>query len=42
MLADWLVLLLFPLPFSPWLEPYHAVPMLTAAVLLVAVAMDQT
>jgi hypothetical protein len=42
MLADWLVLLLFPLPFSPWLEPYHGVPMLTAAVLLVAVAMDQT
>jgi hypothetical protein len=41
MLADWLVLLLFPLPFSPWLEPYHAVPMLPAAVLLVAVAVDQ-
>ena len=41
MLGDWIVLLLFPLPFSPWLEPYHAVPMLPAAVLLVAVALDQ-
>jgi hypothetical protein len=41
MLADWLVLLLFPLPFSPWLEPYHGVPMLPAAVLLVSVAVDR-
>jgi hypothetical protein len=39
-LADWTVLLLAPLPFSPWLEPYHAIPMLPAAILLVAVALD--
>src|SRR5262245_64985355 len=25
---DWVVLMLAPLPFSPWLEPYHAVPVL--------------
>ncbi|MET0850004.1 MAG: hypothetical protein ABW020_02645 [Candidatus Rokuibacteriota bacterium] len=27
-LADWTVLLLAPLPLSPWLEPYHPVPVL--------------
>ena len=40
-LADWVVLLLAPLPFSPWLEPYHAVPLLVAALLCVAVALDE-
>ncbi|HEY3800524.1 MAG TPA: glycosyltransferase 87 family protein [Caulobacteraceae bacterium] len=40
-LSDWIVLLLAPLPFSPWLEPYHAVPMLTAGVLLAAVGLDE-
>jgi hypothetical protein len=39
-LADWTVLLLAPLPFSPWLEPYHAVPLLPAAILFAAVAFD--
>ena len=40
MLADWVVLLLAPLPFSPWLEPYHAIALLPAALLLTAVAFD--
>jgi hypothetical protein len=40
-LADWTVLLLAPLPFSPWLEPYHAIPLLVAAVLCTAIAMDR-
>jgi hypothetical protein len=40
-LADWTVLLLAPLPFSPWLEPYHAIPLLVAAVLFVAIALDE-
>jgi hypothetical protein len=39
-LADWTVLLLAPLPFSPWLEPYHAVPMVPGAILFVVVALD--
>src|SRR5262245_39999315 len=39
-LADWVVLMLAPLPFSPWLEPYHAVPVLVAVLLCVAVALD--
>jgi Glycosyltransferase family 87 len=39
-LADWTVLLLAPLPFSPWLEPYHAVPIVPGAILLVLVALD--
>src|SRR5262245_18988695 len=39
-LADWTVLLLAPWPFSPWLEPYHAVPLLPAAILFAAVALD--
>ena len=39
-LADWVVLLLAPLPFSPWLEPYHAIALLPAAVLLLAVMLD--
>jgi hypothetical protein len=40
-LADWTVLLLAPLPFIPWLEPYHAIPLLVAAVLFVAIALDE-
>jgi hypothetical protein len=39
-LADWTVMLLAPLPFSPWLEPYHAVPMVPGAILFVLVALD--
>ena len=41
-LADWVVLMLAPLPFSPWLEPYHAVPVLVAVLLCVAVALDDS
>ena len=40
-LADWTVLLIAPLPFSPWLEPYHAIPLLVGAVLCSAVALDK-
>jgi hypothetical protein len=40
-LADWMVLLLAPLPFSPWLEPHHAVPMLPVAMLFILVALDE-
>ena len=32
--------MLAPLPFSPWLEPYHAVPMVPGAILFVVVALD--
>ena len=39
-LADWTVLMLAPLPFSPWLEPYHAVPLLPGAILCTVVAFD--
>jgi Glycosyltransferase family 87 len=39
-LADWTVLLLAPLPFSPWLEPYHAVPLVVGASLLLAILID--
>jgi hypothetical protein len=39
-LADLTVLLLAPLPFSPWLEPYHAIPLMIGAVLCIAVALD--
>jgi hypothetical protein len=39
-LADWTVLLLAPLPFSPWLEPYHAIPLVPGAILLVLTALD--
>jgi hypothetical protein len=39
-LADWVILLVAPLPFSPWLEPYHAVALLPAALLLIAVTLD--
>ena len=40
MLADWVVLLMAPLPFSPWLEPYHAIALLPAAMLLLLVIFD--
>jgi hypothetical protein len=39
-LADWVVLLMAPLPFSPWLEPYHAIPVLPGAVLCLIIALD--
>jgi hypothetical protein len=41
-LSDVLVIALAPLPFSPILEPYHAVPLLSVAALLVAVLLDRT
>jgi len=40
-LADWTVLLLAPLPFSPWLEPYHAIPLLPGAILCVIIVLDE-
>jgi hypothetical protein len=40
-LADWVVLLLAPLPFNPWLEPYHAIPIVPGVLLLLAVALDR-
>jgi len=40
-LADWTVLLLTPLPLSPWLEPYHSVPMLTGAILCLVIVLDK-
>jgi hypothetical protein len=39
-LADWTVLLLSPLPFSPWFEPYHAAPILAGTILCVLLALD--
>ena len=41
-LADWTVLLLAPLPASPWLEPYHSVPLLLAASIALVIALDET
>jgi hypothetical protein len=40
-LADWTALLIAPLPVSPWLEPYHAIPLLVGATLCTAVALDK-
>jgi len=40
-LADWTVLLIAPLPFSPWLEPYHSVPVLVGVALCLAIALDK-
>jgi Glycosyltransferase family 87 len=40
-LADWTVLMLAPLPFSPWLEPYHAVPIVPGTILCLMVALDR-
>lgn len=39
-LADWTVLLLAPLPLSPWLEPYHAIPIIPGVILCIVVALD--
>jgi Glycosyltransferase family 87 len=40
-LADWTVLMLAPLPFSPWLEPYHAIPIVPGTILCLIVALDK-
>ena len=40
-LADWTVLLLAPLPFSPWLEPYHCVVLFVGALLCITIALDE-
>ncbi len=40
-LADWTVLMLAPLPFSPWLEPYHGVPVVPGTILCLVVALDK-
>jgi len=40
-LADWTALLIAPLPVSPWLEPYHAIPLLVGATLCTAIALDK-
>jgi hypothetical protein len=39
-LADWTILMLAPLPFSPWLEPYHAVPIVPGTILCLVLALD--
>ncbi len=39
-LMDWSILLLVPLPFSPWLEPYHAVVLVPGCTLCVVMASD--
>ena len=41
-LADWFVLLVAPLPFSPWFEPYHAVAVIPGFVLCMLFAADRT
>jgi len=41
-LADWSVLLLAPLPFSPWLEVYHAVALMVPCVVCLLAASDQS
>jgi hypothetical protein len=41
-LADWSVLLLAPLPFSPWLEPYHAVALIPGFALCILLLIDET
>jgi hypothetical protein len=40
-LADWFMLLVAPLPFSPWFEPYHAVALIPGFVLCMLLALDQ-
>jgi hypothetical protein len=40
-LADLTVILLAPLPLSPWLEPYHTVPNMLAVALCIIVALDE-
>jgi hypothetical protein len=39
-LADWSIMLLAPLPFSPWLEPYHAVVEIPAFILCMLIISD--
>jgi hypothetical protein len=39
-LADWTILMLAPLPFSPWLEPYHAVAVVPGTILCLVIALD--
>jgi hypothetical protein len=34
--------MLAPLPFSPWLEPYHTIPLLIGLVLCIAIAVDRS
>ena len=41
-LADWFVLLVAPLPFSTWLEPYHAVALIPGFVLCLVLALDKS
>jgi Glycosyltransferase family 87 len=41
-LADWFVLLVAPLPFSPWLEPYHAVALIPGFVLCMLLVLDRS
>jgi hypothetical protein len=40
-LADWTILILAPLPISPWLEPYHALPILPGTILYLVVVLDE-
>jgi hypothetical protein len=40
-LADWFVLLVAPLPFSTWFEPYHAVALIPGFVLCMVLALDR-
>ena len=41
-LADWFVLLVAPLPFSTWFEPYHAVALIPGFVLCILLALDSS
>jgi hypothetical protein len=41
-LADWFVLLVAPLPFSPWFEPYHAVALIPGFVLGMVLVLDRS
>ena len=41
-LADWFVLLVAPLPFSPWFEPYHAVALMPGFILCMVLALDRS
>ncbi len=40
-LADWTILMLAPLPMSPWLEPYHLMPMISGQILCALLALDK-
>jgi len=40
-LADWTILMLAPLPMSPWLEPHHLVPMIPGQILCALLALDK-